>query len=129
MPWFRGCQEAPPSSDRKTPAAEIPIQSFCASSGSSVIECVISPPAPGDHFSRVSWPSTASFTCQLAPESSERKSTPGSPPSQSVPGSDGCPGSRCHVEASLSPLSSGRPRPSERSHVLPMSVERWTVPP
>ena len=58
-PRSRGCQVAPPSSDRKTPAAEIPIQSCCASSGSSVIECVISPPAPGDHFSRVSCPSSA----------------------------------------------------------------------
>jgi hypothetical protein len=31
-----------------------PIHSCFASSGSSVIEWVINPPAPGDHFSRVS---------------------------------------------------------------------------
>ena len=86
MPLFAGSKVAPPSSLRKTPAAEIPIQSRSAFSGSSAIEWVISPPAPGNQRSRVGCSRIALFARHVAPESSERKRTPGSPPSQSVPG-------------------------------------------
>ena len=44
---------APAFSVRKTPAAEIPIQSRFGLSASSAIEWVIRPPAPGFHLSRV----------------------------------------------------------------------------
>ena len=116
VPTFVGCQLSPPSSVRKTPAAEIPIHSLLGVVRVEVIECVIKPPAPGVHFSRVSWPSTPSLTCQVAPESSERKSTPGSPPSQRVVGSEAwrgleVPGRRELQPALLRQAETLRPRP------------------
>ena len=52
---FAGCQEAPPSSLRKTPAAEIATHIRAAFAGSRTIEWVIRPPAPGNQRSRVGW--------------------------------------------------------------------------
>src|SRR5262249_38043400 len=67
--------------------------------------------------------------CHVSPESVERKSTAGVPPSQSSPGRLSWPGRRCQSFSSVSPLSSASPTCSERSHVLPPSVERCTVAP
>ena len=50
----RGVHDSPPSSLRKTPAAEMPAYIVCGSAGSIWIECVL-PPAPGFQRSRVGW--------------------------------------------------------------------------
>ena len=85
------------------------------------------PPAPGFHWSRVScWVRLITVSNVFAP-SVERSNAPGAAPSQSTPGS--LPGRTCHVFSSVRPVSSGRPISSVRSHVLPMSGERCTVPP
>ena len=53
VPLFAGVHESPPSSLRKTPAAEMPTYIVCSFSGSIWIECVHIPPAPGCQRSRV----------------------------------------------------------------------------
>ena len=45
---------------------------------------------------------------------------------ESVPGSDGCPGSTCQTSPVSCPSTSIF---SDRSQVLPSSLERWTTPP
>ena len=70
VPLFSGSQVSPPSSLRKTPAAEIATYIVWSFSGSIWIECVHMPPAPGFHCSRVGCSIRLRTGSQVAPLSS-----------------------------------------------------------
>ena len=94
-PTFFGVQCSPESSDRKTPAAEMPAYIRFGRVGSRTIEWRHIPPAPGFHRGRVRCWFSPSTAVQLAARSSERNSIPGSTPRKSDPGSFSGPGVRC----------------------------------
>ncbi|MSQ13962.1 MAG: DGQHR domain-containing protein [Dehalococcoidia bacterium] len=134
MPLFMGRQVLPLSSVPNTDGDEMPTHMRCLSRGSRTMEWRQSPPAPGNHWSRVGWLFRPGNGVQVTSSSSVRNSAAGATPQYSTPGFDGRPGSMRHVRSPrietpvarsiLIPESWVNLGASLASvHVLPMSVE------
>ena len=82
---MRRSQLAPPSSVAKTPAAEMPTQSFAASAGSATMVCSTSPAAPGFQLAAEGWSVSASIRAHVAPRSWLASRLAGLVPAWSVP--------------------------------------------
>src|SRR5215475_1067336 len=82
---LRRSQVVPPSSVAKTPAAEIPIQSFLAFAGSNKIVCNTNPAAPGLQLSAEGWSRKPCTSSQFLPPSRLESNLAGLVPAYSVP--------------------------------------------
>src|SRR5207237_8531648 len=89
-------QFAPPSSERKAPAAEIAVKRRPGRPGSSRIVWRHIPPAPGCHFGPVPWPRSPGSSCHVLPPSLVRNNPASSTPAYAVSGSVR-EGSRCQT--------------------------------
>src|SRR5215468_1838933 len=82
---LRRSQVAPPSSVAKTPAAEIPIQSFLEFSGSDKIVCNTNPAPPGVQLSEEGWSRKPRTSSQFLPPSRLESNLAGLVPAYILP--------------------------------------------